>query len=44
VARVYAALRGAGPALDGDRPFTGDIEKIAAGIKVGSFDPEARAP
>src|SRR6266704_2551291 len=44
VARVYAALRAAVPALDGDRPFTGDIEKIAAGIKVGSFDPEARAP
>jgi len=44
VARVYAALRGAVPALTGDRPFTGDIEKIAVGIKVGSFDPEARAP
>ncbi len=40
VARVYAALRGAVPALDGDRPFTGDIEKTAAGIREGKFDPE----
>jgi len=28
-------------ALDGDRPFTADIERIAEGIRAGTFDPEA---
>src|SRR6266511_507700 len=41
VARTYAALRREESALDGDRPFTGDIERIAAGIRAGKFDPEA---
>ncbi len=41
VARTYAALRREVSALDGDRPFTGDIERIAAGIRAGKFDPEA---
>ena len=43
VDRVYAAVRRAVPALEGDRPFTGDIETIAAGIREGSFDPEGDA-
>ncbi len=42
VARSYAALRREVPALDGDRPLTGDIERIAAGIRDGKFDPEGK--
>jgi len=42
VARTYAAVRAAVPALDGDRPFTADIERIAEGVRAGAFDPEAR--
>jgi histidine ammonia-lyase len=41
VARVYAAVRRDVPALDGDRSFTADIERIATGIRAGEFDPEA---
>lgn len=41
VARTYAAVRAAVPALDGDRPFTADIERIASGVRAGAFDPEA---
>ncbi|HYL22219.1 MAG TPA: histidine ammonia-lyase [Gemmatimonadales bacterium] len=39
VARTFAAIREAVPALDGDRPFTGDIERVAAGVREGAFDP-----
>lgn len=41
VARSYAAVRREAPPLDGDRPLTGDIERIAAGVRAGKFDPEA---
>jgi histidine ammonia-lyase len=41
VARAYAAVRRDVPALDGDRSFTADIERIASGIREGEFDPEA---
>jgi len=44
VARIYAAVRGAVPALDGDRPFTADIERIASAVRAGAFDPETRTP
>src|SRR6266568_2679002 len=40
VARTYAALRRAAAPLDGDRPLTGDIERVAGGIREGTFDPE----
>jgi histidine ammonia-lyase len=42
VARAYAAVRRASPALDGDRPLTADIERVAAGIREGTFDPETK--
>src|SRR5947207_712129 len=32
VARTFEAVRAVVPALDGDRPFTADIERVAAGI------------
>src|SRR2546423_1306694 len=41
VGRTYAAVRAVVPALDGDRPFTEDIERVAVGIREGKFDPEA---
>ena len=41
VARTYAALRREAAALDGDRPLTADIERVAVGIRAGQFDPEA---
>jgi len=39
VAKTFAAIRATVPALDGDRPFTGDIERVAAGVREGVFDP-----
>src|ERR671931_526307 len=42
VARAYVALRREVPALDGDRPLTGDIEKVAAGIREGRFESSKR--
>ncbi|HET7789201.1 MAG TPA: histidine ammonia-lyase [Gemmatimonadales bacterium] len=41
VRRLHAALRAEVPGLSGDRPFTDDIERVAAGIRAGRFDPEA---
>ena len=41
VARTHAAVRGEVAALDGDRPLTADIERIASGVRAGRFDPEA---
>src|SRR6266496_22056 len=41
VGRTYAAVRTAAAALDGDRPFTEDIERVTVGIREGKFDPEA---
>ncbi len=35
VAATYAAVRRDVPPLDGDRPFTADIERVAAGIRGG---------
>ena len=40
VARTYAAVRREVKPLDGDRPLTGDIERVAVGIREGKFDPE----
>src|SRR5437899_2188895 len=42
VARTYAAVRAEAPALEADRPLTGDIERVAGGIREGTFDPEGR--
>src|SRR2546422_356505 len=42
VARTYAARARAAAPLDGDRPLTGDIERVAGGIREGTFDPEGR--
>jgi len=37
VGRLYAAVRKESAALTGDRPLTGDIERVAAGIRAGKF-------
>jgi histidine ammonia-lyase len=42
VGRLYAAVRRDATPLTGDRPFTADIERIAAGIREGKFEPEAK--
>src|SRR5438046_46894 len=41
VRRTYAGVRKVAEALDGDRPFTDDIEQITSGVRAGAFDPEA---
>ena len=41
VRRTYAAVRKVAAALDGDRPFTADIEQVANGLRAGAFDPAA---
>jgi len=41
VAGLYAAVRREAAALTGDRPLTADIERIAQGIRAGTFEPEA---
>src|SRR5438132_1462111 len=41
VARMHAAVRREVAALDGDRPLTADIERIAGGVHAGRFDPGA---
>ncbi len=41
VGRTYAAVRREVPALEEDRPMGGDIERVAAGVRSGRFDPEA---
>src|SRR6266699_2636493 len=41
VGRTYASVRAVAAALDGDRPFTEDIERVTVGIREGKFDPEA---
>lgn len=40
VGRLHAAVRSESAALTGDRPLTGDIERVAAGIRAGKFEPE----
>jgi histidine ammonia-lyase len=40
VGRLHAAVRAKAAALTGDRPFTADIERIAEGIRAGTFEPE----
>src|SRR6266566_5210598 len=42
VGRTYASVRAVAAALDGDRPFTEDIERVTVGIREGKFDPEER--
>ena len=37
VGRIYAAVRQESAALTGDRPLTGDIERVAVGIRAGKF-------
>ncbi|HEV8305681.1 MAG TPA: histidine ammonia-lyase [Gemmatimonadales bacterium] len=44
VARIHAAVRREAAALAGDRPFSADIERVAAGIREGKFDPEEQVP
>ena len=39
VQRVYDAVRREVPPLTGDRPFTADIERLAAAVRSGRFDP-----
>src|SRR6058998_2074252 len=41
VARAHAAVRREVAALDGDRPLSADIERIAGGVRAGRFDPES---
>ncbi len=44
VGRTYAAVRREVPALEEDRPMSGDIERVAAGVRAGRFDPQDREP
>src|SRR6266852_5181988 len=39
VVRAHQAVRHAVPPLDVDRPLSADIEKIAADVRAGTFDP-----
>jgi histidine ammonia-lyase len=39
VAKSYAALRREVAALEGDRSLTADIERVAAGVRAGGYDP-----
>jgi histidine ammonia-lyase len=41
VARVFTALRRESAALTDDRPLTADIERVAAAVRAGRFDPGA---
>lgn len=41
---THAAVRREVPALAGDRPMSAEIERIAALVRAGQFDPEAAAP
>jgi len=38
-ARTLAAVRRLVPPLAGDRPLSGDIERITAALRGGTFDP-----
>jgi histidine ammonia-lyase len=40
VDHAYAAVRGEAAPLEGDRPLTADIERVAAAVRAGRFDPE----
>ena len=44
VGRSYAALRREAPALEEDRPLSAEIERVAAGVRAGRFDPEDQEP
>src|SRR2546427_5350298 len=44
VVRSYAALRREAPALEEDRPLSAEIERVAAGVRAGRFDPEDQEP
>jgi histidine ammonia-lyase len=41
VARAYAAVRGVAGAMDGDRPLSDDIERVAQAVRAGVLDPAA---
>jgi histidine ammonia-lyase len=43
VERLHAAIRAQVQRLTGDRPFTDDIERVAAGIRSGRFMPDEGA-
>jgi histidine ammonia-lyase len=43
VARTYAAVRRDAPALDHDRPMSEEIERVAAGVRAGGYDPDVDA-
>jgi histidine ammonia-lyase len=43
VERLHAAVRRDAAALTGDRPLTGDIERVASGIREGKFDPQEQS-
>ena len=40
VARIYAAVRREVPALEADRPMHVEIERVAASLRDGRYDPE----
>jgi histidine ammonia-lyase len=40
VGRLHAAVRRESAALTADRSLTADIERVAAGIREGKFEPE----
>jgi histidine ammonia-lyase len=41
VARTYVALRQEVAPLEGDRPLSEEIERVAAAVRAGRFDPES---
>ncbi|MGH7537966.1 MAG: histidine ammonia-lyase [Gemmatimonadales bacterium] len=43
VARIYDVIRREVPPLEADRPMGAEIERVAAGVQAGRFDPEALA-
>lgn len=43
VAHLHAVVRQMVPPLDADRPMAEEIERVAAGIRAATFDPEAAA-
>jgi len=44
VSRTYTAVRREVPALEEDRSMSAEIERVAAGVRAGRFDPEGREP
>src|SRR5713226_7144691 len=40
VGKSYAAIRREVPALEEDRPMSAEIERVAAGVRAGTYDPD----